>query len=333
MDTHPEEISKHRTRQGMGVFGTIAPQEMSGGGLAGFPGVRIDFSTLELEDFLPDTDGEFQRVRGFTLHCASCPDEFFSIIFLNDESQRHLIPEWEGDYPNDWRVIPIFLNIGAEPGVQYGIDYVLDQIVAGLSDDAQRVHFTNVTRDGMTLIIEDVRRGNLPGATYEPPYRRGRLDTYVNTGIFVERRAEFQDPTGLWIQTGANSTQGMNIYIERMDTLALGLRTRAGQSLVNVVKESGPDISRLVELLDDALEITNNQRANLGAMQNRLDHAATSVAISSENLSDAESRIRNADMAREMMDFMQMNVLFQAGMLMLTQANQSPNAILRLLQN
>ena len=98
------------------------------------------------------------------------------------------------------------------------------------------------------------------------------------------------------------------------------------------MKESGEEISQLVKILDDALRIVNFERANLGAIQNRLEYTERSLSISSENLSDAESRIRNADMAREMMDFMQMNVLFQAGMLMLAQANQLPNTILQLLQ-
>ena len=136
----------------------------------------------------------------------------------------------------------------------------------------------------------------------------------------------------LWIQIGANSTQGMFVWIERMDTIALGLREPSGSPVIDVVNPSGQDISELIDTLDDALIITNNERTNLGAYQNRLEFAARSVAISSENLSDAESRVRNADMAREMMDFTQMNILFQAGMMMLAQANQSPNVVLQLLQ-
>ena len=117
-----------------------------------------------------------------------------------------------------------------------------------------------------------------------------------------------------------------------MDTTALGLRTPSGSPVIDVVNPSGPEISELIDNLDAALTITNNERTNLGAYQNRLEFAAHSVSISSENLSDAESRVRNADMAREMMDFTQMNILFQAGMLMLAQANQSPNIVLQLLQ-
>ena len=138
---------------------------------------------------------------------------------------------------------------------------------------------------------------------------------------------------GLWFQTGANSNQGLFVNIEAMHATALGILDSDGNQRVNVVRESGEEISELVKILDTSLEIVNFERATLGAIQNRLEYTARSLSISSENLSDAESRIRNADMAREMMDFMQMNVLFQAGMLMLSQANQLPNTVLQLLQN
>ena len=93
--------------------------------------------------------------------------------------------------------------------------------------------------------------------------------------------------------------QGATLYIQVLGTLELGLRSL--------------------------------QRAELGAMQNRLEYTARSLGITSENLSDAESRIRNADMAREMMDFNMMNILFQSGMAALAQANQLPNTVLQLL--
>ena len=118
-----------------------------------------------------------------------------------------------------------------------------------------------------------------------------------------------------------------------MHAYALGLRDAAGVNLIDVEKESGTDIHPQLYYMNRIIDIVSEARARLGAYQNRLEFTSSSVAISSENLSDAESRIRNADMAREMMDFTQMNVLFQAGMMMLAQANQLPNKVLQLLQN
>ncbi|MCL2218196.1 MAG: carbohydrate-binding domain-containing protein [Defluviitaleaceae bacterium] len=136
---------------------------------------------------------------------------------------------------------------------------------------------------------------------------------------------------GLWFQIGANANQGMTLYIQALDALALGLMDIYDNPIINVLEESGADISPLLDILDEALFIAIRQRAILGAAQNRLDFTAQSLAISSENLSDAESRIRNADMAREMMRFTMSNVLQQAAVSMLAQANQLPNTVLQLL--
>ena len=137
---------------------------------------------------------------------------------------------------------------------------------------------------------------------------------------------------GLWFQLGANANQGVTLYIEALDAYALGLMGIAGSPLINVLHESGVDISPILNILDAALSIATSQRAALGAMQNRLEFTSRGLSISSENLSDSENRIRNADMAREMMAFTMSNVLQQAGVSMLAQANQLPEAILQLLR-
>jgi flagellin len=137
---------------------------------------------------------------------------------------------------------------------------------------------------------------------------------------------------GLWFQIGANSGQGVILHIEAMDAVTLGLiDVDTGEIVINVLHESGADISPLLNVLDAALSHASGQRAVLGAMQNRLEFTIRSLDISSENLSASESRIRDADMAREMMRFTQANVLQQAATAMLAQANQLPTAILQLL--
>ena len=84
--------------------------------------------------------------------------------------------------------------------------------------------------------------------------------------------------------------------------------------------------------IDSAIARVSIQRANLGALQNRLDHSIASLSTTTENLTAAESRIRDVDMAKEMMNFTKFNILNQAATAMLAQANQLPQTVLQLLK-
>ena len=95
---------------------------------------------------------------------------------------------------------------------------------------------------------------------------------------------------------------------------------------------SAPFIASAISALDSALEKITTARAKLGAIQNRLDYTMKSLDISSENLSASESRIRDTDMAKEMMNLTKSNVLSQAATSMLAQANQAPQNVLQILR-
>ena len=129
------------------------------------------------------------------------------------------------------------------------------------------------------------------------------------------------------IQSGANSAQRINITITgitaAIDALSATVHTAADLT-------SGNLVSNRLTNIDTFISSINDLRSNLGAVQNRLEHTINSLSVSSENLSAANSRIRDTDMAAEMMAFTQANVLQQAGMSMLAQANQAPNNILQL---
>ena len=101
---------------------------------------------------------------------------------------------------------------------------------------------------------------------------------------------------------------------------------------VGILQVTGQDLTDMVTVLDIALAHTTEQRSRLGAVQNRLEFTIQNLDISSENLSASESRIRDADMAKEMMNFTKANVLQQAVTSMLAQANQAPMTILQLLR-
>ena len=142
---------------------------------------------------------------------------------------------------------------------------------------------------------------------------------------------EMPSNDGLFFQTGANSNQGINVGIARINTDVLGIGDGEGTSSVNVNIASGKEISAFIDIVDDALQYVTTQRAKLGAVQNRMEYTKSSLDISSENLSAAESRIRDTDMAKEMMKMTAANVLQQAGVSMLAQANQAPQSVLQLL--
>ena len=126
-------------------------------------------------------------------------------------------------------------------------------------------------------------------------------------------------------QIGANAHQQITVSIDNMDWDSIS------NNLQIDLVDSGSDVGALLDSLDETLGVVTAQRSELGAVQNRLEFTIQNLDISSENLSAANSRIRDADMAKEMMRLTQANVLQQAATSMLAQGNQSPQSILQLL--
>ncbi|MBQ9564311.1 MAG: flagellin, partial [Synergistaceae bacterium] len=125
-------------------------------------------------------------------------------------------------------------------------------------------------------------------------------------------------------QIGANEGEELAIHIGDMRAHALGL------DAVNVTSREAA--SRSITVIDNAIDRVSTQRAMLGAYQNRLEHTANNLTEEAENLTGAEIRIRDADMAREMMEFAKLHILCQVGTSMLSQANQLPQNVLSLLR-
>ena len=120
----------------------------------------------------------------------------------------------------------------------------------------------------------------------------------------------------------------MFVTIEAMTANRLGLHPLS----INVTQEEGFDIQNILPIIDNALSHVISERTHLGALQNRLEFSAENVSVASENLTQANSRIRDADMAQEMMIFTQSNVLQQAAIAMLAQARSTPESIMPLLR-
>jgi len=144
------------------------------------------------------------------------------------------------------------------------------------------------------------------------------------------------------IQNGANSSQNLEIDLpDFVDTAgdlrgmisALGVDANGVATVADAQTaiEDHAAANTMLDTIDAALTEISSQRSNLGALQNRLEHTISNLNIASENTSASESRIRDTDMAREMMQLTQANVLQQAATSMLAQANQSPQGVLQLL--
>ncbi|GMO39066.1 MAG: flagellin [Termitinemataceae bacterium] len=134
----------------------------------------------------------------------------------------------------------------------------------------------------------------------------------------------------MWFHMGANMDQRERVYISTMTAAGLGLRG-LGET-IGVRIESPDDANRAIGTVDKSLRVVNKQRADLGAYQNRLEYAMKGIDNGAENIQAAESRIRDANMASEMVDYVKDQVLTQSGIAMLAQANVSPQSVLSLMR-
>ena len=150
------------------------------------------------------------------------------------------------------------------------------------------------------------------------------------TGRFARPTGENTVTASMWFHIGANMDQRTQVYIGTMSSMALGLRNVGDESIMTLA--SPDEANRAIGTLDEALKKINKQRADLGAYQNRLEMTVKGLDIGAENLQASESRIRDTDMASEMVEFTKDQVLSQAGTAMLAQANQSSQNVLSLLR-
>ena len=133
------------------------------------------------------------------------------------------------------------------------------------------------------------------------------------------------------LQVGANATQTIKFSISAMSSAKLGVTVAA---IANNVKGKtvGSAISPLISTVNKALSLVSQQRSKLGALQNRLDHTIANADNMAENLQSSESKIRDVDMAKEMVTYSAKSILQQAGQSMLAQANQATQGVLSLLR-
>ena len=150
------------------------------------------------------------------------------------------------------------------------------------------------------------------------------------TGRFARLGGQNIPTASMWFHIGANMDQRTQVFIGTMTAKGLGIRNVGDNSFINM--EAPDSANRAIGVLDASLKLINKQRADLGAYQNRLEHAVVGLDIGAENMQAAESRIRDTDMAKEMMNFTKLTIMLQAGTAMLAQANMLPQNVLSLLR-
>lgn len=229
---------------------------------------------------------------------------------------------------------------------------------ANLEDNTGSATYTVelLDKDGNVLVTDSYTSG-APVTTinYNEHGISFVFDVQDTSSLDVTKNFDFTETTDTQVvtedrsatfQIGANQNQSMSLSISDMRAAALGLTgTGSGYSASANVTDgtnstpvenaldvtSSANAANAITVLDNAIQAVSAERSKLGAMQNRLDHTINNLGTSAENLQAAESRIRDLDMAAEMMAFTKFNILNQAATAMLAQANMAPQTVLQLL--
>lgn len=187
---------------------------------------------------------------------------------------------------------------------------------------------TKLTKDGVITITDSNGKSIKFTAKEEL-----NLSTETSLGTKTETKTEISGKE-ISLQVGANTSdsQTLKVKIENVSTKSLGLN---GDTITKMAKEGTKGTTAandMIKSLDKALERVNTSRANLGAMQNRLETTASNLTTSNENLTAAESRIRDVDVAEEMMNLSKLNLINQAAQAMMSQAKSQPEGVMQLLR-
>ncbi len=148
-------------------------------------------------------------------------------------------------------------------------------------------------------------------------------NTEFNTMALLDGTRSSSGGTALVFHIGANANQTMEVTIENMSASGLSVQD------VDISSHSGAN--QAIGTVDSAIGLVSSERSKLGAIQNRLEHTINNLGAAEENLTAANSRIEDIDMAKEMMEFTKSQILSQAGTAMLAQANMMPQGVLQLL--
>lgn len=209
----------------------------------------------------------------------------------------------------------------------------MDQLCAEIDRIASTANFNNnkIMNGAMQSGYQKASMGSLGGNTGASlKLQIGETSSEVDKLVVQVKSFKTED-----LFAGISSTAGnTGMVLENKSEAGSGLnmKTNYGTSACTINISDQDIASKAAEQLKKVIDDVSTQRANLGAMQNRLDYTINNLTTASENISAANSRIRDTNMAKEMMKYTQGNVLTQAAQAMLAQANQAPQGVLQLLQ-
>lgn len=214
------------------------------------------------------------------------------------------------------------LNMAAK-NIQDGISLV--QTAEGALNEThamiQRMRELAVEAANDTLTDDDREKLELEFQELKKEIQRLSTDTEFNTKTLLNGDHE---TNSIKIQAGANAGQHIELFINGMGSEALGLK--------DVSIATREDADKAISSMDEALKRVSNERSRLGAYQNRLEHAYNANVNTAENLQAAESRIRDADIAKEMMNMVKAQILMQASQYVLAMHLQQAQSVLKLLE-
>lgn len=196
------------------------------------------------------------------------------------------------------------------------------------------------TLDGYTVVVADGNEsatvtdanGYSVTVNFSGTVVADKTDASVKSGAVTEAAAEIKAGDILTPASGALTLQiGANGVADQQVTLNVANMSSEGIGVDEISIDTRANANAAIEVIDKAINIVSATRADLGALQNRLEHTINNLTTTSENLTAAESQIRDTDMAQEMLNFTKYNILQQASQAMLAQANAQPQAILQLL--
>ncbi|MCH4240028.1 MAG: flagellin [Oscillospiraceae bacterium] len=195
------------------------------------------------------------------------------------------------------------------------------QDISKLGSDVTVINTTNGTPDNSDT-------ANIAQAISKQTGLSVTKDATTDTQLDFKHGTAAGSKGGLTLQIGDSyeDYNKLNVSINDMHAKALGI----GKGQIDISSQEGAGAA--VQVINDAIDKVSTQRSSLGAIQNRLDHTINNLNTENENLTSANSRIRDTDMAKEMMSYTQNNVLVQAAQAMLAQANQAPSQVLQLLK-
>ena len=171
--------------------------------------------------------------------------------------------------------------------------------------------------------------------TYDTSVDRQAIQDEVDSLLKeIDRITTSTNFNGTTLLNGDMKNLTLQVGAEQTDTITVGVKAldAAGLSISGLKVNSVKSANAAIKTIKTAINTVSTARAALGAVQNRLEYTINNLDTTAENMTSANSRIRDTDMAKEMMNYTKMNVLTQAAQAMLAQANQQPQSVLQLLQ-